>query len=285
METVSNPSTDHLFKLMTAAENKLAEPVQFREYTILFILEGAGIYQADYAIFPFKGPVLLFATPYQEMHIKQRKQLTLSMLQFHSDFYCIERHPPEVACDGLLFNNIYLPPFVSLSEKEAAIFKQLLSQMEEEAQVDAPSNIVRKAYLQLFLAKAGSIKMKQEQAATEAGMRDELMEQFVQLLDQHYLTLQAPGDYAQLLAVSPNHFNKHCKRYFKKSPSQLIRERMMMQAKKLLHLTRKSIREIAQELNFEDEFYFSRVFKKFTRVSPQTFRNETGIAVMADLTT
>ncbi|MGY0040342.1 AraC family transcriptional regulator [Pedobacter sp. NJ-S-72] len=40
---------------------------------------------------------------------------------------------------------------------------------------------------------------------------------------------------------------------------------------------------MAYSLNFTDEFYFSRVFKKVTKVSPQIFRDRTGISVMADL--
>jgi AraC-like DNA-binding protein len=83
--------------------------------------------------------------------------------------------------------------------------------------------------------------------------------------------------------MSPNNFSKRCTRYFKKTPSQLIQERLILEAKKLLHLTRQSIKEIAYALKFQDEFYFSRVFKKVTRVSPQTFRDKTGISIVADL--
>jgi AraC-like DNA-binding protein len=57
----------------------------------------------------------------------------------------------------------------------------------------------------------------------------------------------------------------------------------MLEAKKRLHLTRQSIKEIAYALKFQDEFYFSRVFKKLTKVSPQTFRDKTGISIVADL--
>jgi AraC family transcriptional activator of pobA len=109
------------------------------------------------------------------------------------------------------------------------------------------------------------------------------MEQFQQLLDQHYLELHTPGEYSSLLAMSPDNFTKRCNRYFKKTPSQLIQERLILEAKKQLHLTRQSIKEIAYNLKFNDEFYFSRVFKKFTKVSPQAFRDHTGISVVADL--
>ncbi|WP_222597054.1 helix-turn-helix domain-containing protein [Chitinophaga pinensis] len=58
---------------------------------------------------------------------------------------------------------------------------------------------------------------------------------------------------------------------------------MILEAKRQLHLTRRSIKEIAYSLQFSDEFYFSRFFKKFTKVSPQTFRQKTGISIVADL--
>lgn len=71
------------------------------------------------------------------------------------------------------------------------------------------------------------------------------------------------------------------KKQFSKSPSQLINERVILEAKKLLHLTYKSIKEIAQELNFEDEFYFSRYFKKNVGVSPSSYRKNVGISIVA----
>lgn len=278
MKAVSSSSGEYLFKLSTSTENALSEPIQFREYTVLFIPAGEGVYHADFSTFAFKGPVLLFSTPYQVLQLQQETPFERSTLQFHGDFYCIEYHRVEVACNGLLFNNIYLQPCVKLSASEADSFQQLLAQMSG----DESSEIVLRAYLQLFLAKSSSIKIKSMEVA-ELNGKDELMEKFRELLDQNYLTLHKPNDYAKLLAMSPNNFTKRCKRYFKKSPSQLIQERLILQAKKLLHLTRKGIKEIAYELNFEDEFYFSRVFKKFTKVSPQTFRQETGISIVADL--
>ena len=71
------------------------------------------------------------------------------------------------------------------------------------------------------------------------------------------------------------------KKIFGKTPSKIIQERLVLEAKKLLHLSYKSIKEIASELNFEDEFYFSRYFKKEVGLSPKKFRDEVGISVVA----
>lgn len=261
----------------------LSSPAQFSEYTILFIPEGEGIYYADFGVFHYRGPVLLFSTPLQMIHVEQSPPAPVTMLQFHGDFYCIEYHRSEVACNGLLFNNIYIQPSIALADKDVAVFTHLLQDIDEEFKQHPPSEIVLRAYLQLLLAKSSSIKLKQPEGHDEPREKDEQMEQFRQLLDEHYLTLHKPNDYAQLLAMSPNNFTKRCSRYFKKTPSQLIQERIVLEAKKRLHLTRQSIKEIAFALKFKDEYYFSRFFKKVTNVSPQTFRTQTGISIVADL--
>lgn len=259
------------------------KPLSFNAYAILYIAEGKGVFHSDFGAFSFEGPVLLFATPLQNIHLETQDDIFIDLLRFHGDFYCIEYHRTEVACNGLLFNNIYLEPSVLLTQTEAQSFERISEDIRQEFAESQPAEMVLRAYLQLFLAKSSHAKTKRMAAPAGENVVDEQMEKFRQLLDEHYLDLHRPQDYAALLAMSPNNFTKRCTRYFKKPPSALIQERLILEAKKQLHLTRKSIKEIAWALKFQDEFYFSRVFKKFTKVSPQTFRDRTGISIMADL--
>lgn len=283
MKAIHDKAGEFLLGLKEPQDDFLCKPAQFSEYTVYFIPEGQGTFHADFGAFAFTGPVLLFSTPLQVIYIDDCNVTKSNIIQFHSDFYCIEYHREEVACNGLLFNNIYLDPVVVLTEREAKIFELLLGQIDDEFTQPAPSDIVLRAFLQLFLAKASTIKMSAISTRQDKPEKDELMERFRQLLDQHYLDLHKPSEYASLLAVSPDTFTRRCSKYFHKSPSQLIQERLILEAKKQLHLTRQSIKEIAYNLKFQDEFYFSRVFKKFTKVSPQTFRDKTGISIVADL--
>jgi AraC-like DNA-binding protein len=155
--------------------------------------------------------------------------------------------------------------------------------MKSELEQPVPSEAVSQAYLQLFLAKSSATKIASLEQPAEQSTKDEMMEKFRVLLDKNYLTLHKPSDYASLLAMTPDNFTKRCTRYFKKTPSRLIQERLILEAKKQLHLTRQSIKEIAYNLKFQDEFYFSRFFKKFTKISPNAFREQTGISIVADL--
>ncbi|MEN0053831.1 MAG: AraC family transcriptional regulator [Mucilaginibacter sp.] len=283
MKELLSIAGEYLLGLKKTNTDLLSIPIQFPEYTILFIPEGEGIYHADFGSFNFKGPVILFSTPLQLIYIEQSKPTPVSMLQFHTDFYCIEYHRTEVACNGSLFSNIHNQPFINLTEKDVQGFEHLLNDIAEEFKQEIPSEIVLGAYLELFLAKSSSIRAKSIDDADKPKEKDDQMEHFRQLLDEHYLTLHKPNDYAQLLSMSPNNFSKRSSRYFKKTPTQLIHERIVLEAKKQLHLTRQSIKEIAYALKFEDEFYFSRFFKKITKISPQAFRAKTDMSVMADL--
>lgn len=273
---------DILFDISRTNGATLVNPTQFAYYTIIFIENGSGTYYADFNQFAFRGPVMLFSTPLQQIHIKSEDALNLVMVQFHGDFYCIEYHRLEVSCNGLLFNNCYIEPAIDISIEDAIIFQALLIDLEREFTTIKTNEAVIQAYLQLWLAKASAIKINALQAQNTKEI-DRLMEQFRNLIDQHFLTLHKPGDYARLLNISSSSLTKRSAKYFKKTPSQLIRERLIIEAKKQLHLTRQSIKEIAYQLNFRDEFYFSRVFKKFTKVSPQIFREKTGISIVADM--
>lgn len=283
MNKIFTSAGDLLLGIEMTDAQFFAKPLSFNAYAILYIAEGKGVFHSDFGAFPFEGPVLLFATPLQTIYLDTQPDTFIDLIRFHGDFYCIEYHRTEVACNGLLFNNIYLEPSVQLTQMEAQAFERISEDIRQEFVDSEPAEMVLRAYLQLFLAKSSHAKTKRIAEPAGEHATDAQMERFRQLLDLHYLDLHRPQDYAGLLAMSPNNFTKRCTRYFKKPPSALIQERLILEAKKQLHLTRKSIKEIAWALKFQDEFYFSRVFKKFTKVSPQTFRDRTGISIMADL--
>lgn len=69
---------------------------------------------------------------------------------------------------------------------------------------------------------------------------------------------------------------KLTKNYFKKTLTDLIAERIIIEAKRELYLTNKAVKEIAYELGYEDEHYFSRFFKTNADISPQLYREMAG---------
>lgn len=283
MGHLKSKSGINLISFQTPQENLLRTPVQFNEYSVVLVNQGSGIFYSDFGAFSFQAPVILFATPLQLISIAASDQIGYDLLHFHGDFYCIEYHREEVACNGLLFNNIYIEPSLKLDNADYKVFQKLAGEIADELAFDSPSDIVLQSFLQLFLAKCSQIKTRSLETVLKTAPRDQQMERFKDLLEANFLTLRKTSHYADLLNMSANNLTKRCSKYFNKTPSDLIWERQILEAKKQLHLTRKSIKEIAYGLNFQDEFYFSRFFKKHTKESPQSFRDKTGISVVADL--
>lgn len=221
---------------------------------------------------------VLFLSPYQKLSEIETSEA--SFLQFHGDFYCIEYHKEEVACNGLLFNNIFTKPYVQLSQDRFLEIETILKKIEQEWNEAKPfTEAIIKTYIQLILALCSQEKA---QVAVVATSRD-MMPQFQNLLDQYFLHERSPSFYADILAISPSALSKKTKKVFGKTPTELIQERVILEAKKQLHLTQKSVKEIAQELHFQDEYYFSRYFKKYVGHSPSQFRKEVGISIVATL--
>jgi len=283
MKNILNENFEHLICIEKSQNYSLETPIQLAQYSIIIIHKGEGIYHADFASFNFSGPTILFSTPLQTIFVEQLKNIEYTIILFHGDFYCIEAHREEVACNGLLFNNIYLEPSIIISEQQHNDFCKLIQNFEEELSNPDSSEMILKSYLQVILAKCSTTKLKTIANDTVIVSKDEKMEQFRILLDEKYLTLHKPNEYAEILSISPNTLTKKSIKYFGKTPTQLIQDRLILEAKKLLHLTTFSIKEIAYQLQFNDEYYFSRFFKKYTQISPQTFRNKGGIAKIAYL--
>jgi AraC-like DNA-binding protein len=81
-----------------------------------------------------------------------------------------------------------------------------------------------------------------------------------------------PKEYAEMLYITPNHLNALVNATIGKSAGTLIRDRILLEAKRMLVNSDQNVNEIAYQLQFEDNAYFSRFFKKYTDTSPEKFR-------------
>ncbi len=256
---------------------ELSEP-----YYLILLFDGTARFAIDFTEYTCNGKNLVFLSPYQLIQWSVANKTVVDLLRFHGDFYCIEYHKEEVACNGILFNNIYERPFIRVPDvvfnEIAAVFNKIKA-MENSVQT-ADLSIMR-SYLQLILALSSKEKQTSMAENHLACQRKNSLGSFKNLLEKHFISNRPVSFYAAQYGISADTFSKQIKKQFSKTPSQLIQERLILESKRLLHLTFKSIKEIATELGFDDGFYFSRFFKKETGVSPKTFRERVGISVAA----
>ncbi|MDQ3073368.1 MAG: helix-turn-helix transcriptional regulator [Bacteroidota bacterium] len=93
-------------------------------------------------------------------------------------------------------------------------------------------------------------------------------------MESDFTRQQKPVTYAEHLGISEKHLNELSKTYTGKKISEVIHERLMLEAKRLLLHSALSVKEIGYFLSFEDPSYFTRFFKRKAGKSPARFRNE-----------
>lgn len=272
---------DVAFKIAPIRAKDYQQAQRSNVFTVLWLQQGHGAFHVDLQSYAFAAPSLLFVTPYQTFFLAPDSAVSGASIQFHANFFCIETYHEEVGCNGVLFNDLYGRPVIHLDNTHAAEFAGLIAQMEAELQTAglAHSEILL-SYLKVFLIKATRQKIEQQECATAAptARPSAVLDRLTALIEEHYLHAHSPADYAAKLHLSPKALGKIVKSQLDKTLTTLIRERILKHVKwQLLH-TRKPVKEIAAEVGFDDELYFSRLFKRGTGFSPSAFREfETAI--------
>src|SRR5690606_41341025 len=98
---------------------------------VLFLSPGYRL-QVDLTTYSIDRPSLLFVSPNQHLQIEQIGPEAAYLIFYNRDFYCIQIHDDEVACDGLLFNNIHNMPIVRLDEGTVPFFSYIFGQITTE---------------------------------------------------------------------------------------------------------------------------------------------------------
>ncbi|MGC4058509.1 MAG: AraC family transcriptional regulator [Chitinophagaceae bacterium] len=131
-------------------------------------------------------------------------------------------------------------------------------------------DMIRTCILQLLILASRSSRPPTEAAVTPHNRL--LLAQFRKLIELHFAEKRLPKDYAELLYITPNHLNALCKDTVNKAAGELIRDRILLEAKRLLVNADTSVAEIAGGLSFTDNSHFTRFFKKNTGHTPEEFR-------------
>ena len=100
----------------------------------------------------------------------------------------------------------------------------------------------------------------------------EKIEQFNEYLNMYYKSEKSPSFYASKLNITLKHLNRICKDKLNKTVTDLIAQKNVLESKRMLTFTQKSVGDIALELGYLNYSYFTRLFKKHTSITPSKFR-------------
>jgi len=279
--TLVNEQNGNLaFKLFSFEDNSYFDHLQRNNYySLIWVTEGNGKLKTDFSEYNFEQNSLFAFSPYQPFMFSSNLIKGIA-IYFHSDFFCIHKHQTEVTCNGVLFNNIYQLPFISVDKILQNTLNKIIEQIKSEMQNPGLAQYeLLISFMKIFLISASRSKTEQQPKAIqskEGNKEPVILQNLKEAIEKDFKSKHTPKDYAVLLNISPNALAKITKNHFNKTLTNLITERIIIEAKRELYLTNKSIKEVAYELGYDDEYYFSRFFKKNVNIPPQVYRETVG---------
>ena len=197
----------------------------------------------------------------------------MNVLQFNQPFHCVEEKDSEVGCKGLLFFGTSQIPKIVIPSNKRKQFTLLweIFQMEIEESDDLKLEML-KTLLKRFLILCLRIYKNEHSNLPTDAENIGIIKEYNYLVHQHYKKLTKVLDYANLLHKSPKTLSNLFGKYVDKTPLQIINDRRLLEAQRLLNYSTKTVQEIAYEVNFSDVQSFSKFFKLRVGQSPTTFR-------------
>lgn len=108
----------------------------------------------------------------------------------------------------------------------------------------------------------------------------QLAARYASLLERDFRSNQPVSEYAQALGVTPTHLTRVCKAACGKGAHQLLEDRVIFEARRLLSETQMPVKDVAEMLGYNSAGYFTRAFQKHAGMTPSAFRKSTAQTVL-----
>ncbi len=166
-------------------------------------------------------------------------------------------------------------PVFRLPADRVEFIREAFFRMKDK--IDEPENHFRREMVQaLFLAMVYemcnviySVQSKNDERHTRA---EEIFTQFIVLVEQNFRTERRVGWYSEQLCISPKYLSETVKTVSQRTPNDWIDSYVTMELRMLFRNTQRSIKEIAQELNFSNQSFLGKYFKEHVGMSPSEYR-------------
>ncbi|MEM1135601.1 MAG: AraC family transcriptional regulator [Bacteroidota bacterium] len=220
---------------------------------------------------------LTTTTYFHQAHFPVKNQ-HITTFSFNREFYCIRDHDHEVSCNGVLFFGTQETPIITLGKSEAHKFNLLYEVfLDEFNTIDNIQGEMLRMLLKRLIIKTTRLAKEQNINKELKESQIDIVRKFNVLVDMHFREKRQVNDYAELLFKSPKTLSNLFYKYNQKSPLQIIHERVILEAKRLLAYTDKTAKEVAYDLGFEEIASFHKLFKKVTTQTPQQFKSSTKV--------
>jgi AraC family transcriptional regulator, transcriptional activator of pobA len=273
---INEPTNRTEFEIMRFDEMEEPEVDDIHKHTfyeILWTEKGISKQTIDYKEYEVLPNSLFFISPNQVHQFEEWKPLKGGTILFTEDFFLLNHNNKDKLFELSFLDNFYANPCIQLDKRNFADIKQTIDLIINEQKRTDKSGAITQSLLHILLEQVQRcIDIETEKPVSKKYLI--LFKQFKNLLDKHFAENKTTSYFAQQLHITAHHLNLITKEVTGKTASEVIRARSILEAKRLLTFTDKTVSEIAFELNYTDSSYFAKTFKAETNLSPITFKTQ-----------
>jgi AraC family transcriptional regulator, transcriptional activator of pobA len=253
--------------------SQLRKPHRHSFYHMVLFTEGDGTHAIDFQIFRVHPGQIYFMKPGQVHSWDFKGKMDGYIIHFEESLFNPFTLEDSVSKKFNFFNGHAkdgvknLP--VEVYQEVCRLFESILKEYNHPQKLGL--ELIR---LQLWAIFIHVSRISNDEESTTPNQKKVILNNFEMLIEKHFNELRLPKQYAALLFITANHLNALCKEMLGKTAGDLIRERIILEAKRLLTNADMTVTQIAYELNYKDNSYFNRFFKKETGLTPDDFRKK-----------
>ncbi len=266
-EVIAEPFAAYL-----STRNQLLPSHRHSFYHIVLFTSGGGTHTIDFEQFTVRPGQIYFMIPGQVHKWNFEGEVDGYVINFSENLFRSIMAESQYLEQFSFLRAVAKDSVIDLDEKTLPvvthIFHELIGEVKNS---DSYSNsMICSLLVNMFIHISRtivSVDKKQVPAHNQL-----MLYNFKKLVNQYYIEKKLPKDYAVMMYITPNHLNALCSDLLGQSAGEVIRDRVLLEAKRLLVNAGLSISEIAYKLNFKDNSYFAKFFKKYTGVTAESFR-------------
>lgn len=247
-------------------------PIRWSYYRISFITQGSG--DIITGMYKFKAKKkLLVITPARVISTSKNwsRDTKGFVLMFNLDFFLHNNFPHKFIANKKILQ-ASIKPYLVVNANQAKELTNIFEVIYNECEgtKNHKNELIALKIIELLILSE-RLFAEEHNFDTNLPAKD-IIKRFVNLVERNFLHERSVAFYAKKLNVHPNHLNSLVKKFTGSTAKEAIMGRIILETKYLLHSTNLSIKEISNQLGFEDPNYFSVFFKKSEKMSPVNYK-------------
>ncbi len=248
-------------------------------YQIIWFKNGSGKHFVDFKEYEVNENSIFFIARDQVHYFDEKTEYEGILFHFNESFIIQKDSEVEFFLKCSLFNNPHQIPFCSISDDMVTTLNLYLKLMQQELATGNDhfgSEELLRLYLKSFLIQIQRRKNDIEKSNAKFPFHTDekkmQLTRFINFIDENYKKGLSVSQYAGLMNCSSRTLSDLTQNYLSKTPSQMIQERIVVEAQRMLLHSELNISQIADHLGFEDPSYFVKYFKRYLHLSPSDFK-------------